>query len=109
MVGTLTTEPCLRGCLGIESEGERDELWDEFVPDFETRTPRYGPIKRGRIRPKIARAAQKQNLNSLSSTLSHSDGGNIGVRGAFEGFGVFSRSGFQVRHRKTRSPSASTA
>ncbi len=57
----------IRGCLGFGSEGEREELGDGFVADVEVRTPRYGPRKRGRRRPKIARAAQnrkpKQPLN----------------------------------------------
>ena len=32
----------VRGCLGLGSEGERDERWDGFVADFEVRSPATG-------------------------------------------------------------------
>jgi len=38
----------IHASVGFGSDGERDELGDGCVADVEVRTPRYGPIERGR-------------------------------------------------------------
>ncbi len=56
----------LRGCLDFGSAGERDEVSDGFVPDFEARSSATGresgdeDAERSRAQPRI------ENLNSLS-------------------------------------------
>ena len=59
----------VRGCLGFGAAGERDELWDGFVPALSARSWATNlkiedeDAQRSRAQPSI------QNLNSLSARL----------------------------------------